>query len=171
MAKSSWKDIAELVGIVAILFGLYFVYTEIRQSRIIAQAEINTVTLQSLMDQRRWKADPEFSKIYLKGLYAPSELTEADRFRLNQFFDSVLISYQFEYTNYNYGIFAEYTNVPKNTSPAIFGAGYGRFWWNVRRKTTNPDIAEVIDNAISELDGANVVLDFDRQIQQQIESN
>jgi len=171
MAKSNWKDTAELVGIVAILLGLYFVYTEIRQNRIIAQAEINTVTLQSLMDQRRWKSDPEFSKIYLKGLHAPSELSEVERFRLNQYFDSVLISYSFEYTNYNYGIFTEYTGVATATSPAIFGAGYGRIWWNVKRKTTNPDIAVVIDNAISGLDGANVVLDFDRQIQQQMQSN
>ncbi len=83
----------------------------------------------------------------------------------------MLISYGFEYYNYNLGIYAEYTNVPKHTSPAIFGAGYGRIWWNVSRKTGNPKIAVVIDNAISELDGANVVLDFDRQIQQQIESN
>lgn len=171
MAKSNWKDTAELVGIVAILVGLYFVYTEIRQNRIIAQAEINTVTLQSLMDQRRWLSDPEFSKIYLKGLNAPGDTTEAERFRLHQFFDSVIISYEFEYTNYNYGIFTEYTGVATATSPAFFGTGYGRIWWNVTRKTTNPAIAIIIDNAISELDGANVVLDFDKQIQQQIEGN
>ena len=79
--------------------------------------------------------------------------------------------YGFEYINYNLGIFAEYTQVPRLNSPAIFGAGYGRIWWNVRRKTTNPDIAEVVDNAIFELDGANVVLDFDSQIRQQMQSN
>jgi hypothetical protein len=83
----------------------------------------------------------------------------------------VLISYGFEYYNYNLGIYAEYTNVPKHTSPAIFGAGYGRFWWNVHGKTANPDIAEVIDNAISESDGANVVFDLDNQIRQQMEDN
>ena len=83
----------------------------------------------------------------------------------------MLISYDFQYYNYDLGIFAEYTNIPKHTSPAIFGAGYGRIWWNVRRKTANPNIAEVIDNAISELDGANVVLDFDSQIRQQMQSN
>jgi hypothetical protein len=109
--------------------------------------------------------------MYLKGLYAPAELTVAERFRLNEFYESVLISYSFEYYNYNLGIYAEYTGVPRATSPAIFGAGYGRIWWNVRRKTFNPNIAVVIDKAISELDGANVVLDFDSQIRQQMQSN
>ncbi len=165
------KESLEFLALLAILLGLYFVYAEIRLSGIIARAELNSITFQSLIDQRRWKSDPEFSKIYLKGLYAPAELTEAERFRLNQFFDSVLISYEFEYTNYNYGIFTEYTGVARTTSPAIFGAGYGRFWWNVHGKTANPDIAEVIDNAISELDGANVVFDLDNQIRQQMEDN
>jgi hypothetical protein len=165
------KESVEFLALLAILLGLYLVYVEIRQNGVIARAEINSITLQSQIDLRRWKSDPEFSEIYLNGLHAPGELTEAERFRLNEFYENVLIGYSFEYYNYNLGIFAEYTGVPRATSPAIFGAGYGRIWWNVRRKTFNPNIAEVIDNAISELDGANVVLDFDSQIRQQMEDN
>jgi len=165
------KESIEFLALLAILLGLYFVYVEIRQNGVIARAQLNSITFQSAIDRRRWKSDPEFSKIYLKGLYTPGELNEAERFRLNEFYNTVLISYGFEFYNYNLGIYAEYTNVPRSTSPAIFGAGYGRMWWNVRRKTANPSIAEVIDNAILELDGGNVVLDFDSQIRQQMQSN
>ncbi len=86
------KESVEFLALLAILLGLYFVYAELRQNGVIARAEVNNIVFQNLMDQRRWKSDPEFSKIYLKGLYAPGELTEAERFRLNEFYDSVLIS-------------------------------------------------------------------------------
>ena len=171
MKSTNWKDIAELVGITAILLGLYFVYAEIRQNVVIARAELDSITNQNIIEQKRWLSDPEFSTIFLKGLNTPGELNEVERFRLNSFYESVLIMYGFEHLNYSHGIFGEYTLVPRLNSPAIFGAGYGRFWWNAHRDTANPDIAEVIDKTLSELNGANVVLDLDRQIQQQIESN
>ncbi len=46
------KESVEFLALLAILLGLYFVYAEIRLSRIIARAELNSITFQSLIDQR-----------------------------------------------------------------------------------------------------------------------
>ena len=167
----SWKEIAELIGMVAILIGLYFVYTEIRQNVVIARAELGSTTNQNLLEQRRMLSDPEFSSIFLKGLRSPDQLTEAERFRLNNFYESTLVMYGFEFLNYSYGIFGEFTSVPKLNSPAIFGAGYGRYWWNTRRQIVNPRIAEAIDEALAGLQEPDVFHELDRRIQEQIEAD
>ncbi len=41
MIKQSWRDTAELVGIVAILLSLIFVGVQLRQARVIAASEMN----------------------------------------------------------------------------------------------------------------------------------
>ena len=55
------KESVEVLALLAILLGLYLVYVEIRQNGVIARAEINTVTLQSLMTQSRLKLFRTFS--------------------------------------------------------------------------------------------------------------
>ena len=155
----------------AILIGLYFVYAEIRQNVVIARADLGSTTNQNLIEQRRVLSDPEFSSLFLKGLRSPDQLTEAERFRLNNFYESTLIMYGFEFLNYSYGIFGEFTSVPRLNSPVIFGAGYGRYWWNARRQSVNPGIAEAIDKALADQSEPDVFQELDRQIREQIEAD
>jgi hypothetical protein len=171
LKSASWKETLELTGMLAILIGLYFVFAEIRQNVVIARADLGSTTNQNLIEQRRMLADPEFSSIFLKGLRSPDQLTEVERFRLNNFYESTLIMYGFEYLNYSYGIFGEFTSVPRLNSPAIFGAGYSRYWWNARRLSVNPGIAEAIDNALAELAEPDAFQELDRQIREQIEAD
>ena len=155
----------------AILIGLYFVYAEIRQNVVIARAELGSTTNQNLIEQKRMLSDPDFSTIFLKGLRSPDQLTEAERFRLNNFYESTLVMYGFEFLNYSYVIFGEFMSVPRRNSPAIFGAGYGRYWWNERRQSVNPRIAEAIDEALTGLQEPDVFQELDRRIQEQIEAD
>jgi hypothetical protein len=79
--------------------------------------------------------------------------------------------YGFEYLNYTHRIFEEFTSVPRLNSPAIFGTGYGRYWWDARKQSANPQIVDVIDRALAELKESDVFRELDRQMQEQIESD
>lgn len=45
MRKTDWKDIAELVGIVAIVASLVFVGIQLRQDRTLARAELAAISM------------------------------------------------------------------------------------------------------------------------------
>ena len=171
MISSKWRELAELAGIIAILAGLYFVYDEIQQTATIARAELNSVSSQRMWELNGYMSDPEFSKLYLKGLHTPTELNETERFRLNAFYQRVLELYGFEFRNYQLGIFAEYEIVPRNSSPVFFGSGYGRIFWNVRREFYNPAIVKIVDDALANIEGDGVLLDFDSEVRKRLENN
>jgi len=149
MFSSKWKELAELVGMAAILTGIYFVYAEIQQNSVIARAELSATTMQRLNEISDRLLDSEFSALYLKGRHTPTDLNETERQQLNAFFAGLISVMAFEYRNYNLGLFAEYDQVPRFVARQYLSRGYGRVWWNVVRKRMNPDIANVVDRELS----------------------
>ena len=114
-------------------------------------------------------SDPEFASLYAKSLHTPADLTESERIQLNAFFEIVKTMFTRELRLYKLGIFGEYEIAPRWLGPKFFGRGYGRAWWNVRKKETNPEIVEVVDEELSKLDVTSDLLDFDNQIKLQLD--
>jgi len=168
MGSKNWKNMAELGGIAAILLGLFFVYLEIQQNGTIARAELMSGTTENLVEIHWQLSDPEFARLYAKSLHTPAELTEPERIQLDGFFSNVRFTFTRERRLYNLGVFAEYEIVPRLYGPRFFSSGYGRAWWDIRKKTTDPAIVKVIDEELSRLDGTIVFFEFDRQITQQL---
>ena len=65
MNKQSWKDTAELVGIVAILLSLIFVGVQLKQARVIAASEMNISLVEIGIESA--KLINENVEIWLKG--------------------------------------------------------------------------------------------------------
>ena len=168
MQSTNWKNIAELGGIAAILLGLFFVYLEIQQNGTIARADLMSGTTENLVGIHQQLSDPEFARLYAKSLHTPAELTEPERIQLDGFFSQVRFTFTRERRLYNIGVFAEYDVVPRLYGPRFFSSGYGRVWWDIRKKTTDPAVVMVIDEELSKLDGSSVYLEFDGQITQQL---
>ena len=169
MRPAKLKDIVELAGIVAILIGLLFVYSEQKQIADIAYAELVSGTSAKLVGIHEHMSDPEFASLWVKSLHTPADLTESERIQLNAFFEIVRTLFTRELRLYNLGIFGEYEIAPRWLGPKFFGSGYGRAWWNVRKKVTNPEIVEVVDEELSKLDATNDLLDFDSQVELQLD--
>lgn len=149
-----WNEIAELVGLAAILSGIFFVYAEIKQNGTIAQAELNFANRANLDDISTRVLDPEFSALYLKGIHNPAELNETERQSLNAHFESLLAVLSFEYHSTRLGIFREYEILPRQIAREYFAVGYGRAFWNVRMRTYIPQVVTIVEDELSKLDSA-----------------
>ena len=170
MNKSAWKEIAELVGLLTILLGVYFVYAEIRQNGKIARAELSAVAQMRFEYINAPRRDPEFSKLYIKGQRTPAELDESERQRLDSYFQDVFLIMIYEYHNYRLEIFIDYEPVTKRLARRYFVQGFGRAWWNMTREYAPPDLAEVVDKELMKLDQSNGWTSRDLRLREKIES-
>lgn len=168
--KSAWKEIAELVGLLTILVGVYFVYAEIRQNGNIARAELSTVAQMRHEYIGAPLRDPEFSKLYIKGLRAPTELGESERQRLDSYFRDVFLVMLYEYHNFQLGIFENYEPVTRRLARSYFMHGFGRAWWNMTREFAPPDLVEVVDQELMNLDQSNDWVSRDFLLREEIEA-
>jgi len=162
-----WKEIAELLGLAAILSGMYFVYTEIQQNRTISRVEMNSVNRGRLDEIRVRVLEPEFSVLYLKGAQTPTDLNESERQMLNAHFESLFTVMSSEFHNHRLGIFDEYANLQRWIAQQYFVRGYGRAYWNVRKKTFIPEVVAIVDEELSKIDSAPPS-DFDEEILKQL---
>ena len=77
MQRTNWKDIAELVGITAIVASLIFVGLEMRQTRALAMAETYQSRTDSEMFLFSYMSQPELRRIWLK-TFDDEALTDDD---------------------------------------------------------------------------------------------
>ena len=170
MFSSKWKEIAELVGLAAILTGMYFVYAEIQQNSVIARAELSSLTNQRMYELRDRRVDHDFSALYLKGLHTPAELHENERHQLDAYFSTVIQQMVYEYRMYRLGLFGEYEEITGYLAEQYYAIGYGRAWWNVARSQTVPEIARVVDQVLVDTDIRLNWIERDAEIIEQIEA-
>jgi hypothetical protein len=170
MRTTTWKEIAELGGISAILVGLVFVYLEIQQNGVIARADLASDTSIIIDGIYQQLSDPGFSEIYTKSLRAPAELTVVERLQLNAFFERVTQLFSREMVLFRLGVFGEMESIPNNFAPIFFSRGYGESWWLVRKKTFSIAMVEVVDSALLASAGRRSFPEFDSQIMRQIET-
>ena len=74
--NTEWKSYAELVGLAAVVASLVFVGLELRQSHIIAQADMHASTLDNILEVRNAKIAN--ANIWMKG-NSGEELTTAEK--------------------------------------------------------------------------------------------
>lgn len=162
------KEALEVVGLVAILSGMYFVYAEIKQNGTIARAELSSDSIQRLSELRDKLLDPEFSALYQKGFKSPSDLSESERDMLRAYFRSLIWILYFEYQNYNLGIFAEYDQMARTVTRQFFASGYGRAYWRAVENRITADIAAVVNEELSKIDAGGNLPVSDLEIVQEI---
>ncbi len=166
-----WNDVAELVGMVAIVIGLYFVYEELRQSSTIARAEMSAETNQIFAELDAQERDPAFASILVKAETNPENLTQVERVQLNSYFRRVLHAYSRENYYYRRGIFPEWVSSIRRTAPKYFGSGYGRAWWNVRKTFfilgTRTEVAPEVDRSLENREAVEFYKNFDGEITRQ----
>ena len=168
MQTRNWKELAELGGISVILIGLVFVYLEIQQNGIIARAELLSGTTETFFAINQQLSDPDFAKLYMKSLHSPTDLTESERLQINALLDTVLKQYAREIRIYDLGVFGEYEDVARGSSPFFFGGTYGRAWWEIHKGTVHPTIAAVVDDELSKTDGNSSWIEYDAQLIQKL---
>ena len=100
MNKASWRDTAELVGILAIVMSLFLVAYELRQNTVASRQQAAATYAASARDLDLFVAgNSEISAAVLKNI-TNQNLSPEERFRLNNLYRSVLRNWQD--THYQY---------------------------------------------------------------------
>jgi hypothetical protein len=172
MNSIDWKSAVEIVGIGALIVGLYFVYEELRQTSTIARANMSLEVTRITIDLNAQERDPAFAEVLVRARTVPDELTAAERIQLNAYYRDVIEVYIREIYSFNLGIFPEWTSKIRRTAPAYFGSGYGRVYWNVLK--TQPDVPSVfieeVDRSLENRDAVEFWKEFDQRILRELAS-
>ena len=158
------KNIFDISGVLAILIGLFFVFTEIKLSSTIARAELNGETNRHLAALQRQIYEPDMLEVWLKSQSAPEELTVSERFRLNIILSQVLQQYERECYYLSLDILVECEIIPRNSSLHVFGGKYGRAFWKTFRNRVRPSISKIVDEVLSENSSTDFLLQFDKEV-------
>ena len=94
MKNTNWKDIAELIGIAAIVASLIFVGFQMRQDKLIAEAQIYAERDNTTIDLAR--LINESPDIWIKGLNG-EELSELEQFKFNSLARAYYLGRVFRY--------------------------------------------------------------------------
>jgi len=166
MRKLEWKDTIDIVGLVAILVGLFFVYRELDLNASIARAQLSAETAGNLLALDQMLMTDDLATAYVKSLSAPESLSEIERMKVNIFLSNILDQYARECYYESIGIFKECESYPRGTALKYFGSRYGRaFWQVVRNRMVGPRITAVIDETLAAVPADDIYLQLDSAVQ------
>lgn len=152
MRSANWKNVAESVGVLAIVIGLFLVYEELRQNRTIARAELSAESARMFSVLNEQERDPDFARVLTKSRETPGELTSVERTQLNSYLHGALMVYLRERYNYQRGIFEEWTSLIGPTAPKYFGSTYGRAFWKASKRRYPPEMVAAVDEALTNVE-------------------
>lgn len=152
MKFREWNEIAELVGIIAIVASLVFVGLQMRQDHIIARSELAAGSFESLASLRREMTEPEFAATYAKMLEQPEQLTTVEQLQVNAYLDAAKFLIIRECYLYERGIFTECTVVVRQYGPYFFGNSYAQAWWRLQSPKNLRFLAAGVADEIASID-------------------
>lgn len=157
MKMTNWKDIAELVGITAIVASLIFVGLQLRQEQVIARTELASVSAE-IKNQINYRiSDPEFSATFGKMLVTPEELSLDEKVQLHGVYWMVIEAFKRDCYIMDRGIFVECEEQVQSLAPFYFGNEYSLEWWHANKQDTKYSLPESVDDFISGLDASTTL--------------
>ena len=132
MKSTNWKDIAELIGIAAIVASLVFVGLQMRQERIHARAELAGGSFESVSELRLQVTAPEFAVTFAKAVEQPAELTSAEKIQVNGYLEAFTLLVIRECYLVLQGVFGECRIIVREYGPLFFGNEYAQAWWRAQ---------------------------------------
>ncbi len=152
MSATSWKDVAELIGIGAIVASLVFVGLELRQTQTALMASTYQARAFDAMNAQRGLADSEYigpllAKIELDNEQSLERLSSEDLWRLRAHVVSRMIDFDNEYFQYQSGYLDE------KYFEGQFKPGLKRWakrWRQLGMTEFRPELRELVDELLVE---------------------
>ena len=152
MKLKEWNEIAELIGIAAIVASLVFVGLQMRQDHVFARSELGAGSFESLASLRQAMTSAEFAGTYAKMLEQPAQLTVAEQLQVNAYLDAAKFLIIRECYLYERGIFTECHVIVKEYGPYFFGNSYAQAWWRLQSPRQLKFLEGWVDDEITSID-------------------
>jgi len=152
MKFREWNEIAELVGIAAIVASLVFVGLQMRQDRVFARSELGAGSFESFASLRQEMTGSEFAATYAKMLEQPGQLTTMEQLQVNAYLDAAKLLIIRECYLYARGIFTECDVAVREYGPYFFGNSYAQSWWQLQSATELTFLPDWVNDEITGID-------------------
>lgn len=152
MKEIHWKDIAELIGIAAIVASLVFVGVQLRQEQLIARTEMASVSAEIKLQINDKISEPEVAATFAKMLTAPGDLSVSEKIQLHGLYWMVIEAFKRDCFIKDRGIFQECTEQIQSLAPFYFGNEFSQRWWQLNKQDTIYALPAWADEHISSLD-------------------
>jgi hypothetical protein len=152
MKFREWNEIAELVGIAAIVASLVFVGLQMRQDHVLARSELGAGSFENLASLRQEMTGTEFAATYAKMLEQPGQLTTMEQLQVNAYLDAVKFLILRECYLKERGIFPECDIMVRQYGPYFFGNSYAQSWWRLQSPTKLRFLPEWVNDEITRID-------------------
>lgn len=147
-----WNEIAELVGIAAIVASLVFVGLQMRQDHVFARSDLGAGSFESLASLRLEMAGSEFAATYARMLEQPAQLTITEQLQVNAYLDAAKFLIIRECYLVKRGIFGECSVLVREYGPYFFGSHYAQAWWRLQSAKDLTFLATWVDDEIASID-------------------
>lgn len=159
MKNTNWKDIAELVGIVAIVASLVFVGMQMQQDRVHARAELGADSFSNLASMSLELTSEEFAPVFAKAIAQPGELTTAEKLQVNGYLEAFTYLIIRDCYLKERGVFVECNIIVREYGPRFFGNPYAQSWWKLQKAGDLEFMPDWVDATITGIDpGSNIEL-------------
>ena len=152
MPRANWKEIAELLGIAAIVASLIFVGVQLRQEQLIARTEMASVSAEIKLQINDKISEPEVAAAFAKMLSTPSELSVVEKIHLHGLMWMVIEAFKRDCFIKDRGIFEECEEQIQSLAPFYFGNEFSQRWWKLNKQDTVYSLPAWADEHISSLD-------------------
>ena len=152
MKLREWNEVAELIGIAAIVASLVFVGLQMRQEQVIARSELGAGSFESLASLRQEMTSPEFAATFAKMLEQPAQLTAAEQLQVNAYLDAAKLLIIRECYLYERGIFTECHVIVREYGPYFFGNSYAQAWWRLQSPQNLEFLEGWVNDEITSID-------------------
>jgi hypothetical protein len=153
MRSMNWKNIAEFIGIVAIVASLLFVGLQLQQDRQLVRAELGSDANEFMALVDLGMSDPEVGRVWAKMLDSPQDLSVAEMVQVNGILRSVHVMMIRECYLMIMGVFSECRTLSRVVANNYFSNKYAQTWWKHSHK---PDdyYSDIISGIITSLDAS-----------------
>jgi len=152
MSSVGWKEIAEFVGIIAIVASLLFVGIELQQDRQLARAELgsNANEFMGLVDLSM--SDPSVGGVWAKMLESPQDLSVAEMVQVNGILRSAYSMMLRECYLVVMDVFSECRVLVGVVANNYFANEYAQAWWRHSNRPSEYNSDGIIDEVITSMD-------------------
>ena len=152
MKDTNWKDVAELIGIVAIVASLVFVGMQMQQDRVHARAELGADSFSNLATLSIELTSTEFATTFANAIERPEELTTAEKLQVNGYLEAFTYLVIRDCYLKERGVFVECEIIVREYGQRFFGNHYAQSWWKSQRPGDLSFMPGWVDSAITGID-------------------
>ena len=154
MNSMNWKDIAEFVGIIAIVASLLFVGLELQQDRQLTRAELGSNANEFMAEVDLGMSNPDTGRVWAKMLESPQDLSVAEMVQVDGILRSAYTMMIRECYLVVMEVFSECQTLVSVVAKNYFANKYAQTWWRHANKPGDYASDDIIGGIITSVDVA-----------------